>query len=93
MVGNAASLDELFRRHADPLIRLAYLLTGAESVAEDLVQDVFARLARRNTAMEVPEAYLRRSVVNAANSWHRRRRLELRHARAEVPEHASLGAR
>jgi RNA polymerase sigma factor (sigma-70 family) len=89
----AESLDELFRRHVDALVRLAYLLTGAEAVAEDLVQDVFARLARRRTVVERPEAYLRRSVVNAANSWHRRRRLELRHARAEVPEHASLGAR
>ena len=88
-----ASLDELFRRHVDALIRLGYLLTGSEAVAEDLVQDVFARLARRSTAMEEPEAYLRRSVVNAAHSWHRRRRLELRHARAEVPQHASLGAR
>jgi RNA polymerase sigma factor (sigma-70 family) len=87
------SLDELFREHAEALIRLGYLLTGAETVAEDLVQDVFARLARGHTLVEQPEAYLRRSVVNAANSWHRRRRLELRHTRAEVPQHASLGAR
>jgi RNA polymerase sigma factor (sigma-70 family) len=87
------SLDELFRVHADSLIRLGYLLTGAESVAEDLVQDVFARLARGRTVVEQPEAYLRRSVVNAANTWHRRRRLEVRHARAQVPQHASLGAR
>jgi RNA polymerase sigma factor (sigma-70 family) len=88
-----SSLDELFRRHVDTLIRLGYLLTGSEAVAEDLVQDVFARLARGGAALEQPEAYLRRSVVNAAHSWHRRRRLELRHARAEVPQHASLGAR
>ncbi len=87
------SLDELFRRHVDALIRLGYLLTGSESVAEDLVQDVFARLARGTATLEEPEAYLRRSIVNAARSWHRRRRLELRHARAEVPQHASLGAR
>ena len=87
-----ASLDELFRRHADALIRLGYLLTGSESVGEDLVQDVFARLARRRVVMEQPAAYLRRSVINAARSWHRRRRLELRHALAEVPQHASLDA-
>jgi RNA polymerase sigma factor (sigma-70 family) len=48
---------------------------------------------RGRTVLEQPEAYLRRSVVNAANSWHRRRRLELRHARADVPQHASLGVR
>src|SRR5205814_1423636 len=54
---------------------------------------VFARLARRPHEMEHPEAYLRRSVVNAARSWHRRRRLERRHTRAEVAAHASLDAR
>jgi RNA polymerase sigma factor (sigma-70 family) len=89
-LASGPALDELFRRHADGLIRVAYLLTGSETVAEDLVQDVFARLARRGTAVNHPEAYLRRSVVNAARSWHRRRRLELRHARAETPRHASL---
>jgi RNA polymerase sigma factor (sigma-70 family) len=89
----AETLDELFREHADALIRLGYLLTGSESVGEDLVQDVFARLARRGEVVTQPAAYLRRSVVNAANSWHRRRRLELRHARAEVPQHVSLDAR
>jgi RNA polymerase sigma factor (sigma-70 family) len=87
------SLDELFRIHADALVRLAYLLTGRASVAEDLVQDAFVGFARRNATVDHPEAYLRRSVVNAARSWHRRRRLELRHARAEVPESVSLGAR
>ena len=87
------SLDALFREHADGLVRLGYLLTGSEAVAEDLVQDVFARLARRPTEVADPAAYLRRSVINATRSWHRRRRLEVRHARAEIPQHASLDAR
>jgi RNA polymerase sigma factor (sigma-70 family) len=82
----------LFRVHADALIRLCYLLTGVEAVAEDLVQDVFARLARGGVVVDSPEAYLRRSVVNAARSWHRRRLVELRHTHSEVPRSASLGA-
>ena len=87
------SLDELFRTHADSLVRIAFLLTGNEGVAEDLVQDVFARLARRPRRIEHPDAYLRHSVVNAARSWHRRRVLEIRHARPSLPDHASLDAR
>jgi len=87
------ALDALFRAHADSLVRVAYLLTGSEGVAEDLVQDVFARLARRPRSIEHPDAYLRSSVVNAARSWHRRRVLEIRHARPSLPEHASLDAR
>jgi RNA polymerase sigma factor (sigma-70 family) len=88
-----AALDDLFREHVDALVRLGFLLIGSETVAEDLVQDVFARLARRAHLVEHPEAYLRRSVVNAARSWQRRRRLELRHARVEISRNASLDAR
>jgi len=87
------SLAELFRLHSDWLVRLAYLLTGREAVAEDIVQDVFVAYARHAAKVEHPDAYLRRSVVNAARSWHRRRHLELRHARIDEPGSVSLGAR
>jgi DNA-directed RNA polymerase specialized sigma24 family protein len=34
-------IGELYLRHADAAVRLAYLLTGDEALAEDLVQDAF----------------------------------------------------
>src|ERR671923_931917 len=72
-------LGELYLRHADDAVRLAYLLTGDRALAEDLVQDAFVRLAGRLVHLRDPgafEAYLRRTVVNLSNSYFRRKRLE-----------------
>jgi RNA polymerase sigma-70 factor (sigma-E family) len=72
-------LAELYLRHADGAIRLAYLLTGDRALAEDLVQDAFVRLAGRLRHLRDPaafDAYLRRTVVNLS-------RMHFRHARVE----------
>jgi RNA polymerase sigma-70 factor (sigma-E family) len=74
-------LAELYAQHAGDALRLAYLLTGDASLAEDLVQDAFVRLAGR--LMHVRDrggfhAYLRQTVVNLARSHFRRRVLERR---------------
>lgn len=72
-------LAELYAAHALEATRLAYLLTGDRAVAEDLVQDAFVRLAGRFLDFRDPDGfvhYLRRTVVNLSNSWHRRRRVE-----------------
>ncbi|HLL64747.1 MAG TPA: SigE family RNA polymerase sigma factor [Micromonosporaceae bacterium] len=48
-------------------IRLAYLLTSDQALAEDVVQDAFIRVASRLTRIREPhaiEAYLRRAVIN-----------------------------
>lgn len=59
-------LAELFRRHHARLLRVAYLLSGDERVAEDLVADAFAKAYRHlaRGRVEDPGAYLRRAVVN-----------------------------
>src|ERR671933_2677181 len=72
-------LADLYERHAADAVRLAYLLTVSRPVAEDLVQDAFVKLAGRLAHLRDPdafEAYLRRTVVNLANSHFRRRRVE-----------------
>lgn len=68
--------DNLYRRERGGLVRLAFLLTGSQAAAEDLVQDVFLRARPRLDTVDEPAAYLRRCVTNACWSWHRRRRRE-----------------
>jgi RNA polymerase sigma-70 factor (sigma-E family) len=57
------------------LFRLAYLLTGSEAPAEDLLQSVLTRAYAswgRIHRMESPDAYVRRMLVNGAISAGRR---------------------
>ena len=77
------ALAELYARQARRSRDLAYLLTGDRALAEDLVQDCFARLAGRLRPLEDPDAYLRRMVVNAAHSHHRSLRVRRARARDE----------
>ncbi len=81
------SFGALYERHAEDAVGLAYLLTGDRAVAEDLMQDAFVRVARRFVHLRDPDAfwsYLRRSVVNLANSYFRRRAVERRHLAGQV---------
>jgi RNA polymerase sigma factor (sigma-70 family) len=67
--------EDLARLYIDlfpQLVRLAFMLTGSNDVAEDLVQDVFVRVADRLVQIDYPPTYLRAAVVNAARSRHRR---------------------
>jgi RNA polymerase sigma factor (sigma-70 family) len=72
----AGDVAGLFReRHAE-LVRLAALVVGDRPTAEDVVQDVFARLCARNL---LPDrdclAYVRAAVLNGCRSVLRRRAL------------------
>jgi RNA polymerase sigma-70 factor (sigma-E family) len=80
--------DDFYRSHYQSLVRLGFLLTLSEEVARDLVHDVFVRVYGRFDGLDDPLPYLRRSVVNASRSWHRRRRLERAqaHATPHVPD-------
>jgi RNA polymerase sigma factor (sigma-70 family) len=72
-------LADLYVVHAPEGIRLAFLLTGDRALAEDLVQDAFARLVGRLQHLRDPGAfgaYLRRTIVNLATSHFRHRRVE-----------------
>ena len=63
------------------LLRLAYVLTGNGTDAEDVVQDALSRaLPRwsRIAGVEDPDAYVRRMVVNAhVSRWRKFRRREV----------------
>jgi RNA polymerase sigma-70 factor (sigma-E family) len=71
-----ADFDDFCRQSYQSMVRLAFLLTSSIETAEDLVQDVLARTHPRWSKIEQPGAYVRRAVVNACNSHHRRRRRE-----------------
>ena len=67
------------------MLRLARLLTGSETVAEDVVHDAFVGLARNFDRVDNPDGYLRTSVVNLTRSVHRRTGRERdKHRRAET---------
>ncbi|HEY7223090.1 MAG TPA: sigma-70 family RNA polymerase sigma factor [Micromonosporaceae bacterium] len=71
------TLADAYRSHYLALVRLAMGLVDDQASAEDLVQDVFARLARGPglAGVEDPSRYLATAVVNRARSALRRRRL------------------
>ena len=75
-MGNVSSapqtLEAAYRSSRLALMRLAYLLVGDRTEAEDIVQTVFTTAAARWATIEEPAAYLRRAVVNRANDVHRR---------------------
>jgi RNA polymerase sigma-70 factor (sigma-E family) len=66
----------LYKQRYDPMVRLAYLLTGQQAIAEELVQDAFVSVHRSWARATNPPAYLRTAVVNACRSWGRRQTLE-----------------
>ncbi len=66
--------------HRDEMFRIAQLMTGSPSAAEEIVQESFVRVYERWDELRLPVAYLRTCVVNRSRSWLRRRRLVRRHA-------------
>jgi RNA polymerase sigma-70 factor (sigma-E family) len=85
------SFEQLYIDAYGSMVRLAHLLVGSNSQAEELVQDAFVRVYARWADVDSPRAYLRQAVVNACRSHRRRRGRELRHgpgaaARAADPE-------
>lgn len=76
-----ADFTAYVRAREQYLARLAYLLSGDRDTAEDLLQNSLAKCYRnwdRIRLVELPDAYVRRVMVNENNSRWRRltRRLE-----------------
>ncbi len=81
----------LYRERYDPMVRVAYLMTGSQAIAEELVQDAFVSVHRSWDRATNPPAYLRTAVVNACRSWGRRQTLE-RLRKPAPPDPATLVA-
>ncbi|WP_306214815.1 SigE family RNA polymerase sigma factor [Actinoplanes sp. RD1] len=85
--------DDFVHGRGKALLRFAYVLSGDAHLAEDLVQEVLARLHRRwdrIAAMDNVEAYVRTAIVRQFLSW-RRRRAYREAVLADVPEPAGRG--
>lgn len=77
-----ADFDSWVAARGPALLRLAFVLTGNRTDAEDVVQDALSRALPRwswISRVDDPDAYVRRMVVNAHISWWRKFR------RREVP--------
>jgi RNA polymerase sigma-70 factor (sigma-E family) len=72
-IGNLA---QLFDGHYAEMVRLAHVLLGSNTAAEDVVQTAFVEMQKHWDSVKNPVAYLRKSVVNGSRSWHRSRRRE-----------------
>jgi RNA polymerase sigma-70 factor, ECF subfamily len=75
------TFDSFFALERDPVLGLAFALTGDRAVAEDVVQDAFLEAFRkwdRIAGYDQPGAWVRRVVANMSVSTFRRRRSEFR---------------
>lgn len=71
--------SEFVAARSAALFRLAYLLTGERTTAEDLLQEALTRTVvhwRTASRYDSPEAYVRRTMYHrAVSGWRRRRRI------------------
>jgi len=69
------TFEDYVRERGPGLLRFAGVLSGDRGTAEDVVQEVLARAARRSdgiSPLDAPDAYVRRMVVNEYLSWRRK---------------------
>jgi RNA polymerase sigma-70 factor (sigma-E family) len=94
------TFDEFTAAHLHPLLRFAVVLTGDRGLAEDVTQEVLVRVHLRwgkIGALDSPEHYVRRMIVNEYLSWRRRWSRIVPHAEPPVrlepaPDHAATHA-
>jgi RNA polymerase sigma factor (sigma-70 family) len=70
--------EQVYVREFPSLVRLAMSLVDSEQIAEEVVQDAFARMYLRYQRVTDPVAYARVSVLNGARGVLRRRRVARR---------------
>lgn len=93
-VDDLRGFEEFVMLRSPSWMRTAYLLVGSREAAEDLVQCALERTFvrwRRVRRMEMPEAYVRRIVINSAHAaWRTAKRMPVEACADEgALEHAS----
>jgi len=71
-------LVALYRSERESMVRLARMLTGSATVAEEVVQEAFLRIHQQRDHPRNPQGYLRATVANLCRSHTRRLVLERR---------------
>lgn len=69
-----SELEEYVAARGPALLRTAYMLCGDRYLAEDLVQEVVARLYGRRRRIDNLDAYAKAAVVRQFLTWKRRRK-------------------
>jgi RNA polymerase sigma-70 factor (sigma-E family) len=67
------SFEQFYADAYAPMLRLAVALLPTKSLAEDVVQDAFAKALRKYASIDQPGAYVRRAIVNEATGFFRKR--------------------
>jgi RNA polymerase sigma-70 factor (sigma-E family) len=97
-IDREAHIEALYAAHYQPMLRMALLLMGGDSSAEDLVQEAFIRVYGSRSNIRDPDraaAYLRVTTMNLARNALRRRLVAARHppalpAVAATPEERAI---
>ena len=84
-------IEPAYRRMYPSLVRLAYLLVDTQELAEEAVQEAFAKAFSKWSRIDNTDAYMRTCVVNACRRVQRRRRL-VRRTPEPMIEHGTLAA-
>jgi len=89
LVAVSPAFEDVYRARYRPLLKLAFVLSGSQHAAEDVVQEAFLAAYGKWESVsryEYPEAWLRRVVVNKAHS-----RLRRSYAEAQAKRRWSAG--
>ncbi len=70
------SFEEFYGDNFNKLLKTAFFMTLSEEVAEDIVQESFAKAYLKWDKVEFPFSYVTKVVVNGCKSWHRHNKVE-----------------
>ncbi len=79
---NEDAFREVFDAEHHEMLRLAWLLLGDESSAQDVVQEAFAKLFVKWRKVDNPGGYVRTVVINGCRDAWRKNKRELEYKRA-----------